>query len=152
MWKTVGTPASRECHPAIGAIHQRMAKTAELEVNQAQFVVDQEDIIWARIAVDIRKKRPRVLSRVDDRFKASNFVGVGVNAYAVEAGLELLDPHVDVRNILGVCPDLWTNGSEEPFKLRGVANSRRVKGAEASREPEQCSFSAGCVLVQEWLN
>jgi hypothetical protein len=129
-----------------------MAKTAELEINQAQFVVDEENVIGARIAVDVRKEWPRVLIRLDDRFKVSGFVGIGVNAYAVEAGLESPDTLADVRNILGVCPDLWTNRREELFKLRGVADGRRMKGAEASREPEQCSFSAGCVLLQEWFD
>ena len=36
--------------------------------------------------MDIRKKRPRVLSRVDDRFEVSGFVGADANAYAIEAG------------------------------------------------------------------
>src|SRR4029450_2932906 len=126
-----------------------MAKTAELEINQAQVVADQEDVIRARITVDIRKKRPRLLNRVDDPFKLSAHAQVGANAHAVEAALQLLDTLVEARNILGLCPDRRANGSEEPFKLRRVTDGRRMKCTEASRKSEQCLFCAVGLLLKK---
>ena len=68
-----------------------MPEPAELEVNQPQLVAVPEDIVWTRIAMNVREKWSRMLDGRNDGMHLQRVLRPKVNSQTFEARLQFMD-------------------------------------------------------------
>ena len=74
-----------------------MSEPAELEVNQPQPAAVPEDVIWTRIAMNVREKRSWMRDGSDDALYVPGVFGASVNSQAIETRLQLVDSLAETR-------------------------------------------------------
>src|SRR5262249_54004800 len=129
--ETIGTPARRKEHPAIGAITQGMAKMATLKINEADLRPGVHDIIGTRIPMEISPKRSGGMQRDEGGRDLLAEGRLHTYAEALQVALQQEQLLGEARHVVEPGHRLGGEGLPEPRKARLLPDGVRVEGAQA---------------------